>query len=146
MSANNPHITGRYVIIAALVGVIGSLGGIMLNHQLSNESDPDSNEASENLQGLGLYKIETGIGIALRKTRISSAEMKELNKCHREGYLSERCKKINQRTKPIDLPEGQEVILYETSGQLHYIETVDTHEKGYIAKQFAGKPTLVSLE
>jgi len=44
---NNPHITGRYAIIVAFIGLIGTFGAVYLSHLLEESRDKEEHETSE---------------------------------------------------------------------------------------------------
>lgn len=44
MSGSNPYIASRYLIIGALIGVLGTLGGILLNNYLNEQKEKTTTE------------------------------------------------------------------------------------------------------
>ncbi len=40
--ADNPHISGKYTIIVALIAALATLGGIYLKHYLENQKEPNT--------------------------------------------------------------------------------------------------------
>ena len=99
MSGNNPHIAGRYAIIVALIGLVGTFGSILLSKHLDQKRKFPV-KASTNY-GLVIgkeYRISRGIDLALRSRPLTEGERNERNKCARENNISALCKTIDEKT------------------------------------------------
>lgn len=149
MSESNAHIAGKYAIIVALIGLIGTFGSQLLEVSFNGQKNPgqELDLGSEDTSEKGLiskrvYRINTGIGIALRNRPLTEAETEEINRCRREGVASNWRKRIDEETQPVDLKDGSKVIYYETRNGWYYIEDIITGKKGYIARLFGEKSSL----